>query len=60
MHDDAATSDGKQANVDQTDTTPRQWTSLELLDGRCEAIIVHADEVYRLRCTRNDKLILTK
>ena len=60
MHDDPAESDGEQAHADQTDAKPRQWTSTELLGGHSEAMIIHAGEVYRLRCTRNNKLILTK
>jgi len=51
---------GSQQNADRTDASPRQWTSTELLEGHTEAIIVHAGEIYRLRCTRNNKLILTK
>jgi hemin uptake protein HemP len=39
---------------------PRQLNSVELFAGRCELTIVHAEEYYRLRITRNDKLILTK
>lgn len=31
-----------------------------LLGGRRELLIAHCDEVYRLRLTRNGKLILTK
>lgn len=34
--------------------------SRNLLQGRNEVLIRHGDEVYRLRHTRNDKLILTK
>lgn len=34
--------------------------SRQLLQGRCEVLIRHGDEVYRLRHTRNNKLILTK
>ncbi|MBI3140591.1 MAG: hemin uptake protein HemP [Rhodocyclales bacterium] len=34
--------------------------SAELLRGRREAVIAHRDELYRLRETRNGKLILTK
>lgn len=34
--------------------------SLRLLDGRRELLIRHGNELYRLRHTRNDKLILTK
>ncbi|WP_441817137.1 hemin uptake protein HemP [Lysobacter sp. TAF61] len=32
----------------------------DLLRGGREVLIRHGDEVYRLRHTRNDKLILTK
>ena len=31
-----------------------------LLQGRSEVLIRHGNETYRLRHTRNDKLILTK
>lgn len=34
--------------------------SQRLLQGRNEVLIRHGNEVYRLRHTRNDKLILTK
>ena len=34
--------------------------SARLLHGQREVLIRHGDEVYRLRHTRNDKLILTK
>ena len=34
--------------------------SLRLLQGQREICIRHGSEVYRLRHTRNDKLILTK
>ncbi|WP_226382178.1 hemin uptake protein HemP [Falsiroseomonas ponticola] len=35
-------------------------TSEALLQGAREAVILHAGEVYRLRLTSKDKLILTK
>jgi hemin uptake protein HemP len=35
-------------------------SSEDLLQGRREVLIVHGDEVYRLLCTRNNKLILQK
>lgn len=35
-------------------------TSASLLHGQREVLIRHGNEVYRLRHTRNDKLILTK
>ena len=34
--------------------------SVRLLHGQRELLIRHGNEVYRLRHTRNDKLILTK
>lgn len=34
--------------------------SAALLAGRSEVQIIHGGEVYRLRCTRAGKLILTK
>jgi hemin uptake protein HemP len=34
--------------------------SVQLLHGQREVLIRHGNEVYRLRHTRNDKLILTK
>lgn len=39
---------------------PRRIESSELFAGQTELTIVHASEHYRLRITRNDKLILTK
>ena len=39
---------------------PESLESRQLLQGQCEVLIRHGDEVYRLRHTRNDKLILTK
>lgn len=40
--------------------TPPRFDSHALLRGQREILIEHAGEVYRLRHTRNDKLILTK
>ena len=40
---------------------PREaWLSQELLGDRTEILIKHGSEVYRLRRTRQDKLILYK
>jgi hemin uptake protein HemP len=39
---------------------PSRFDSRALLCGQREILIEHAGEVYRLRHTRNDKLILTK
>ena len=38
----------------------RVWESTALLDGENEAVIVHRGQLYRLRCTRQGKLILYK
>jgi len=40
--------------------TCRSVESVALLEGQREVLILHGDETYRLRRTRNDKLILTK
>jgi hemin uptake protein HemP len=39
---------------------PMPLESRQLLQGCSEVLIRHGGEVYRLRHTRNDKLILTK
>lgn len=39
---------------------PSAVDSARLLHGQREVLIRHGNEVYRLRHTRNDKLILTK
>lgn len=41
------------ARVNEVDST-------RLMQGQRELVIRHGDEYYRLRHTRNDKLILTK
>ena len=38
----------------------REITSSELLRGETELLIRHGDELYRLKLTRNGKLILQK
>jgi len=38
----------------------RVFSSQDLLQGCREVLIVHGEETYRLRLTRNDKLILHK
>lgn len=43
-----------------TPAPSREMASTYLLQGRNEVFIVHGGERYRLRRTRNDKLILTK
>lgn len=39
---------------------PPEVESLRLLQGQREVLIRHGNDCYRLRHTRNDKLILTK
>lgn len=41
-------------------TRTAEVDSTRLLQGQREVVIRHGGEVYRLRHTRNDKLILTK
>ncbi|MGH8609627.1 MAG: hemin uptake protein HemP [Gammaproteobacteria bacterium] len=43
-----------------SETTQRRLKSQELFRGREEVIIEHGGQEYRLRKTRQDKLILTK
>ena len=43
----------------RSDTTPRRVPSGALLGAHREVVIVHNGREYRLRLTRNDKLILT-
>ena len=38
----------------------REMTSEELLRGQSEILIRHGEEIYRLKLTRNQKLILQK
>lgn len=43
------------------DVTPvKKYKSQELFHGKQEILIEHAGHAYRLRITRQDKLILTK
>ena len=48
--------------VERSSATPEaiEIDSKRLLQGHRELYIRHGDECYRLRHTRNDKLILTK
>lgn len=56
---DRRTPAGKEAGVQSTDTR-RRLASSELLGRDNELIIAHGSEEYRLRLTRQGKLILTK
>ncbi|MBJ6978626.1 MULTISPECIES: hemin uptake protein HemP [unclassified Luteimonas] len=53
--DDLPSAGGADAPVERAEVD-----SLRLLDGQREVLIRHGNELYRLRHTRNDKLILTK
>ena len=48
------------AGAGPADLTQRLLRSEELLQGHREVLILHCHELYRLRLTRNGKLILTK
>lgn len=41
-------------------TLPRSIDSAQLFEGQSEVVIIHNGTPYRLRITRQDKLILTK
>lgn len=43
-----------------TQTLPRAMSAAQLFGGAKELVIDHLGEIYRLRITKNNKLILTK
>ena len=43
-----------------TPVAPKVWRSDELFGAEVEVFIAHEDQLYRLRRTRNGKLILCK
>ena len=45
---------------DNARPSPRIWHSEDLFGEENEVLILHGDEVYRLRRTRNERLILQK
>ena len=47
-------------NAGDHQTARRKLDSAALFDGETEVLILHNGEQYRLRITRQDKLILTK
>ena len=61
-HENAANSTATDPGPEQERTPPAsvEIDSLRLLQGQRELRIRHGNECYRLRHTRNDKLILTK
>jgi hemin uptake protein HemP len=48
------------SSVGSADPRVAEVDSIRLLQGQRELLIRHGGECYRLRHTRNDKLILTK
>ncbi len=46
--------------VDHAGEHPRVWKSDDLLGQDAEALIMHRGQTYRLRCTKQGKLILYK
>jgi len=56
----AATSAGGDAGVPASAVTVDVIETDDLFRGRRELLIRHAGNLYRLRITQNDKLILTK
>ena len=48
------------SNSPQSANSQADHDSRELMRGSREVLIRHGDQVYRLRHTRNDKLILVK
>ena len=61
MTEDAGKSVGpSEEHLVETSSTVRTILSAELLQGAREVYIDHEGEIYRLRLTRNQKLILQK
>ena len=52
--------DQTKQHANRSATCPRVVRSEEILQGHREIHILHANETYRLRVTRNGKLILYK
>lgn len=48
------------AEPEGTDPAPLVVDSVTMMSGRRELLIRHGDDVYRLRVTASNKLILTK
>ena len=58
---DASPQEGREPqDPASADPTAPLIRSEELMQGQRELLIMHCQEVYRLRLTRNGKLILTK
>lgn len=59
-HNDSGNPSAEEATETVANSPPRQFDSAELLHGDKEVLIHHGGEVYRLRLTKNGKLILQK
>ena len=59
-HQQASTISNKTPSESASSVTVREITSASLLQGEKEVLILHGEEVYRLKLTRNGKLILQK
>ena len=59
-HQQASTISNKTQSESASSVTVREITSASLLQGEKEVLILHEEEVYRLKLTRNGKLILQK
>ena len=57
---DRSTDNDRQSQPSKGDQAPRTIDSAELLQGAREVVIRHGKETYRLRLTRQGKLILHK
>jgi hemin uptake protein HemP len=53
-------SDEEQSPPPETSAPQKVWRSEELFGDQREVLIVHNNEIYRLRRTRQNKLILNK
>lgn len=52
--------DRRSSGESRSTAPPREITSDSLFKGACEVVIRHGDELYRLRVTKQNKLILNK
>ena len=59
-HPQTPTVSSKTPSDSVTSVAVREITSASLLQGEKEVLILHEEEVYRLKLTRNGKLILQK
>lgn len=60
MVDQSPSNPPRETNPPDAAPRRRRFSSEELLDGQTEILIEHRGDTYRLRCTRQGKLILYK